>query len=340
MRYKFASSLFKTNLNNIQVKKLLALSTLALMSSAVYAQQTEVQKEKGYIKEMCGCYQVDFEYAETFSDARDYQFHDRYSAHGLEWIFVDEESSDKVVLQHLLIVSDSMIIKHWRQDWLYQNREMLDYKQKLEWEKKKISESEANGTWTQKVYQVDDSPRYEGYATWINTDGKTYWESQVYAPLPRREFTKRSDYNVMLRTNKHKITDKGHVHELDNGKVIRTEEKDSILVWEKGLNTYTKVDDSQCQAARDWWKANREYWVDVRTVWDEVIASNDYINLELKVEDKKLWQRLFALGDEYAASKKYNSAKAKADIRKIINMYLSDKPSSWETASAPKTEKY
>lgn len=322
------------------MKKFISLGLAISATLTLSAQQEKIVKEKGYIKEMCGCYHVDFEYAETFSDAKDYEYHDRYSAHGLEWIFVDEEDDEKVVLQHLLIVSDSMIIKHWRQDWHFQNQVMLEYQKNLEWSKKTISPSESNGTWTQKVYQVDDSPRYEGYANWVDVNGKTYWESMVSAPLPRREFTKRSDYNVMLRNNKHKITEDGHVHELDNGKVIRTEAKDSVLVWEKGMNTYTKVDDSQCQAARDWWTQNREFWLDVRFVWNEVIESSDYINLEWKVEDKKLWQRLFALGDEHMTKKSYNSDKARVDIRKTIELYLSDRPTPWAAASSQQVEKH
>jgi len=321
------------------MKKLFSLSVAALLTSAAFGQNGQVEKEKGYIKEMCGCYKVDFEYAETFSEAKDYEFHDRYDAHGLEWIFVDEESPEKLVLQHLLIVRDTMIIKHWRQDWLYENRDLLTYKKNLEWGKTQLNPEQAEGTWTQKVYQVDDSPRYEGHATWVDVDGKKYWESQVFAPLPRREFTKRSDYNVMLRNNKHKITDYGHVHELDNAKVIRSEEGDSVLVYEKGMNTYTKVDDSRCQAARDWWKNNRQYWVDVRTVWDEVIDENDYINLTMKVEDKKLWERLFALGSEYSEKADYSSEEAREEIRNTIALYLSDEPGPW-TASAEKTEKY
>ena len=308
------------------------LFSLIAFSGVLHAQNTEA--DKASIKKMCGCYKVDFEYAETFSDARDYEFHDRYSAHGLEWIFVDEEEDDKLVLQHLLVAHDTMVIKHWRQDWLYENRDLLEYNKNLEWKKRELSADEAAGTWTQKVYQVDDSPRYQGHATWVHVDGKDYWESQVLAPLPRREFTKRSDYNVMLRTNKHKITSYGHVHELDNAKVIRSENKDSTLVWEKGLNTYTRVDDSKCEAARQWWQTNRDYWVDVRHVWDELIAENDYINLEWKVEDQKLWQRLFALGEEYQQKDSYSSAKARKAIKATITDYLSYKPTPWTTASS------
>jgi len=314
------------------VKKFITLS-LALSFSVAFGQNKK-EADKNNIKEMCGCYEVDFEYAETFSEVKDYEYRDRYTAHGLEWIFADEETEDMVMLQHLLIVSDSMIINHWRQDWHYENTELFAYQRNLEWKKKEIPAEKAKGTWTQKVYQVDDSPRYQGYATWIDVDGRKYWESITDAPLPRREYTTRSDYNVLMRTNHHEITEYGHMHELDDAKVVRTEDKDSILVWEKGRNKYTKVDDSRCTAAVNWWNENREYWVDVRAVWDEVMEENDYINIAQKAENKVLYERLFRLGDELVAEKKYNSKKAQKQIREQIDMHLSSVATPWETAGA------
>lgn len=310
--------------------KYFTLTALFLTSFLPKGDSAKIKQEKTTIKEMCGCYKVDFEYAETFSEVKDYEYRDRYEAHGLEWIFADEESKDKVVIQHLLIVNDSMIIKHWREDWMYQNKSLLEYQHNLEWSKKQLTEKEAAGTWTQKVYQVDDSPRYQGNATWVQIDGKKYWESRTAAPLPRREYTKRSDYNVMMRNNKHKITSSGHLHELDNAKVVRSENKDSVLVWEKGMNTYTKVEDSKCNEAKKWWTANRAYWVDVRTVWDNVIAENQYINLKVKVDNQPLWQRLFALGDDLLAKESYNTKEAQTEILNTINLYLTTTPSEWE----------
>lgn len=55
----------------------------------------------------------------------------------------------------------------------------------------------------------------------IPADGKDYWENKTSSPLPRREYTKRDDYNVMLRGNRHEITDYGWMHEQDNDKMIR-----------------------------------------------------------------------------------------------------------------------
>ena len=64
------------------------------------------------------------------------------------------------------------------------------------------------------------------------------------------------------------------------------------------------------------------------------IAENDYINLEWKVEDQKLWQRLFALGEEYQQKDPYSSAKARKAIKATITDYLSYKPTPWTTASS------
>ena len=273
--------------------------------------------QKALIKEMCGCYEVTFQYAETFTDNPNYQIHEPYSARGLEWIFVDEESPEQLVLQHLLIVGESTVVKHWRQDWLYENTELLTYVKNLEWQKSSISPEQARGTWTQKVWQVDESPRYQGYATWNTLDGGKSWESQVYAPLPRREYTKRSDYNVMLRNNHHRITASGHVHELDNAKLIRHENGDSVLVWEKGMNQYVRVPDERCRLAADWWKDHAQFWRDVRTEWKEIVSSNDYINLSWKIDGERLHSRIFAFQNEILAENSYSSEEVRGRVKEI-----------------------
>ena len=116
-----------------------------------------------------------------------------------------------------------------------------------QWTYTKKPKSEVKGQWTQKVFQVDDSPRYEGSATWVHVDGKSYWENTTTAPLPRREYTQRSDYNVTMRGNRHEITDFGWIHDQDNEKIVRKEgAEDVVIAKEKGYNVYKKVDDSKC----------------------------------------------------------------------------------------------
>ena len=93
------------------------------------------------------------------------------------------------------------------------------------WSYKQLAKEKVSGQWTQKVYQVDDSPRYEGTGTWVYVDGKIYWESTTDAPLPRREYTIRSDYNLTNRTNRHEIVDKVWIHDEDNKKKDLTKSK-------------------------------------------------------------------------------------------------------------------
>ncbi|GAB4021104.1 hypothetical protein GCM10028808_64890 [Spirosoma migulaei] len=263
----------------------LVLAALLLLIGKLLAQTTPRSEDVAAIKGQCGCHEVNFLYAETFAPEKAYVFTDRYTAKGTEWVFVEEESGQagqptKIVIQHLLVISDSMVIKHWREDWLYQNTSLLKFDQNASWKRENLSTTQAKGQWTQKVFEVDDSPRYEGSATWIHVDGRHYWESTVDAPLPRREYTKRTDYNVMRRTNHHEIRPDGYVHEQDNDKIIRSETGDQLLVSEKGVNTYKRTDDKKCQAANYWWANNRAYWADVRTVWNEILSSRDTVAIK------------------------------------------------------------
>lgn len=286
-----------------------------------HAQQSPNPLDITAIKGQCGCHDVEFVYAETFAPDKNYTFKDRYRAKGTEWVFVDEEQPGKLVIQHLLVANDTMVIKHWREDWLFQSASLLRFDQNATWKRVSLSPAQAKGQWTQRVFEVDDSPRYEGSATWIHADGRHYWESTTDAPLPRREYTKRTDYNVMRRTNHHEIRSDGYVHEQDNDKIIRSETGDQLLASEKGLNTYKRTDDAKCRAAQLWWTKNRAYWADVRTVWDEVLVNRDVVALRGQVKGNVLGREL----DELSATTltdSYNSAASRVLIRQTIEKYL------------------
>lgn len=300
------------------MKRLLFL-TLAL-PGLVMAQK---KKDAASIEEMCGCYEVTFNFAETFSPNKDYEFQENYRSHALELVLPIEESKDKIVLQHLLIVRDDMIIKHWRQDWEYQNEDLYQYDHDDTWKYVHLSADAVKGQWTQKVFQVDDGPRYEGSSSWVHVDGKNYWENTTDAPLPRRELEKRSDYNVMERTNRQELTADGWIHIQDNDKILRDADGDAWIASERGENVYVKQEESKCQAARDWWEANKLFWSDVRSIWDEVYASHKTVAINQEVDGKKLYERLFALGEEAQAGT-YDSAKTKEAIRAIIRLHLKD----------------
>lgn len=292
------------------MKRLTILPLLILTFSIHGNAQKKKKQDTEAIKNMCGCYEVTFNFAETFNYSKDslYQPSKTKIDKGLEWAQLVEDNKNKISIQHLLQVGDPSkpyIVKHWRQDWLYENTHFYMFNGDNTWRYVTKPISEVKGQWTQKVYQVDDSPRYEGSSTWVHVDGKSYWENTTDAPLPRREYTKRSDYNITVRGNRHEITEYGWLHDQDNAKVIRENGKEDVLLAkEKGYNTYVKVDDSRCKAAADWWQENQEKWDLVRTKWNHVYNRNKNLALESKVDNKPLYKYLFS--DDYTNTEAIN----------------------------------
>lgn len=274
--------------------------TLFFLFSGITTNAQDKQKQDvDAIKKMCGCHEVTYNFAETFNYSKDslYKPSENKISKGLEWAGLISDQDDKISIQHILQVgnpAEPMVVKHWRQDWLFENRIFYMYNTDNRWNYKKKKKKEVKGQWTQKVYQVDDSPRYEGSGSWVHVDGKSYWENTTSAPLPRREYTKRSDYNLTMRGNRQEITDYGWVHDQDNDKIIRkTGKVDVLIAKEKGFNTYLKVDDSRCEIASKWWKDYIDKWATVRSKWDEVYERNNDLRLETKVNNKLLYEYLF-----------------------------------------------
>ncbi|MEM8846235.1 MAG: DUF6607 family protein [Bacteroidota bacterium] len=258
--------------------------------------QNKQEMDRKAILDMCGCYDITFEYTETFAPEIDYEKKLDYTAAALELALPIMNEDNKISIQHLLVVNDTMVIKHWRQDWEYENQNVFHYDKDNNWVFQTLPAEQVKGQWTQKVFQVDDSPRYSGSATWIHADGKHYWENKSDSPLPRREYTKRSDYNVMKRGNRHEITSYGWLHEQDNDKIVRKDGTDDVLLaQEKGMNTYTKVADEKCQIAKDWWENHKDFWANVRTSWDEVYNREGDLTLHKSVDKKPLFMHFYPM---------------------------------------------
>ena len=294
----------------------LVLTTLNLIA------QNKFDQDREAIKSLAGFYKVTFNYAETFSPNDDYKFHDRHRSSAKEWALILEDSPKKIVIQHLLVMrGDSMIIKHWREDWTYEDSQILAFDKSDTWKKVILSENEVKGKWTQKVYQVDDSPRYQAIGTWVHVDGKHQWQSNSDSPLPRREYTERDDYNVLHRGNTLYLTKTGWMFEQDNKKIIRSEGGDKLLAMEKGLEEFVKVDPKSFGYAQTWWKEQEKFWKDARETWDAVFTENNVIKLSPKVDNKLLYEQFFALGNQ-SVKENWDSTKNKDGIKKIILAYL------------------
>jgi hypothetical protein len=302
------------------MKKIIFL--LALCSSAIsVSAQSKFEQDRQAIKSLAGYYKVTFNYAETFAPDTAYKFHPRYNSSGYEWAIVVEDSPKKIAIQHLLVVGDSMVIKHWREDWVYEQPTILAYEKDNTWKKVTLKAADVKGRWIQKVYQVDDSPRYESIGTWVHVDGRHEWQSKTDSPLPRREFTKRSDYNVLNRGNRIYLTANGWMYEQDNNKVVRGAGGDKIIAQEKGYEEFTKVDEAKFAYAKKWWAGQQGYWADARAAWDNVFAKNASIKLSGKKDGKLLYEQLFALAEK-SEKEKWSSDKNKEETMKVINNYV------------------
>ncbi|MFN3909153.1 MAG: DUF6607 family protein [Flavobacterium sp.] len=289
------------------------LFAVLFLSVSTYSQKTEDEKA---IKAMCGCFEIKFNFAETFKypkDTANYKASKVKHETALEWAELIEDEPGKKSIQHLLIVGKGMIVKHWRQDWLFENTKFYDYNGFEDWKFKTVSKNKVVGQWTQSVFEVDDKPRYTGSSTWIHVDGRTFWENITNAPLPRREYTQRSDYNVTKRTNVHEIVKNGWIHDQDNDKIIRDEKgNDYLLAQEKGHNTYTKVDDSKCESAQKWWRENKDFWKKVRAKWDAEFAKNKDIKLLAELDGKPLYMHL----------QKLKTDASQEEINKVIDSFI------------------
>lgn len=282
------------------------------------------EKERAAIRSLCGCFSVTFNYAETFTNdtLTVKKAHPMDKRSVLEWITPIEQGADKWVLQHILLVPDGTTIKHWREDWVYEQAALWRYDGDKKWHKTPLSASELRGKWMQTVWEVDDAPRYQGAARWLAADGQYFWLNTADAPLPRREYTKRHDYNVLKRTNKIIITPEGWTHEQDNKKIIRkAAHADSLLAEEKGYNIYTRVPDTACMQAQVFWTKEKDvFWKEVRAVWQEEMRQGATLQLQTKVAGKFLSEHLQVLEEQ-----KMSAVARRTAIQKTLRLYIVSK---------------
>ncbi len=278
------------------------VTIVAILTSIV--SNAQAPKDREQINKLCGCFEVDFKYAETFSPDPNYKFHEREETGGTAELALPIEVTDrKVVIQHLLIVGTNTIVKHWREEWTYENPIIWKYKGDRTWVKEKVSPEQVKGKWTQTVWEVADEPRYQGFSQFVNLDGKIIWQNTADAPLPRREYSVRNDYNILRRTNRINLTDSGYLHEQDNQKIVRVNGIDKLLVEEKGHNTYKRINEKECEVAKAYWEKNKNYWSRVRSIWADYINTHDTITLMNKIDNKLLHEYLLDLAKEFGAGK-------------------------------------
>lgn len=298
---------------------------LGCMLAAIIGQSQSplLEADREAILSMKGCHTLIFDFAEIFPE--DSVKSKPYHAKGVEYVKVIENEPDFISLQHLLVINDTMVIKHWRQDWVLNAEKELNYQADKWWEQNPAPKG--TRLWTQKVYQVDDGPRYSGTGQWVHAAGRSYWQGEGDSPLPRREFTKRDDYNVVHRRSHIEITDAGWMFEQDNKKIMRQGQIDKILAFEKGHEEFISREPADCQSAIDYWEEYHDYWSFVRDAWNQIYRNHEKFKIEVVRPEGKLYARLFDLGDSYIKGEK-SREETQEMIKQLISEHLTTPPPS------------
>lgn len=311
--------------------------TLATEASSLWqdlqaADIDKMEKDRRAILAMQGAYRTSFQFIETAGFAQDYKPAQPYFSWGTENIHLLEDRGDFISLQHTLVmyfqqedgaISEPMIMKHWRQDWRYEQKRFHEYSNDNQWSALTLTAAESAGKWVQSVYQVDDSPRYQVAGEWQHGAGFSSWYSEMFTrPLPRREFSVRDDYNMLEGIHQITITPRGWIHEQKNQKLLRENGKDVYLAAETGFDRYERiVSPDLATQANKYWDTTGEYWQAVRNQWNILFSDNPSLTLKKRHEGKKLYEYHFS--DAYALSKETSKIadyqeKAKAIINEFV----------------------
>lgn len=295
------------------------------------------EKDRAAILSLSGDYKASFHFLETMGLFPEHEPVRPYHSWATEQVRILEDDSDFISLQHTLVmyfkqddgtVTEPMVMKHWRQDWTYQDTDIHKYRGASEWERETRSPQSVAGTWSQAVWQVDDSPRYEAIGRWTHEGNRSHWTGEdSWRPLPRREYSVRNDYNVMEGFHRIIITPTGWVHEQNNWKRVAGDAIDTPQYrgHEIGIDRYERITSPDLSKADEYWERTAPYWAIVRQVWKDVYAESDRFSLKRKIEGRSQFEHHFEYAGKLNEGEPWDADAGTAFARKTIENYLGAK---------------
>ena len=316
--------------------------TLATEPSAAWRAVQEpgvakFERDRRAILAMAGGYRTSFDFLETVGFTPGFAPSRPYQSWGTEYIYVVEDTGTFIRLQHLMVmfvadregkVQGPFVQKHWRQDWRYEDTDLHVFIGRNRWVRQERSADEARGHWSQAVFQVDDSPRYEALGEWEHYGNYSAWTSERTArPLPRRETTVRDDYQILEGINRHTLTPTGWVQEEENLKLVLDAQGQPAadtpyLARELGVARYEHVVDFDFSAGDRYWQRSGEFWRDVRAAWARVYAERDTFEYLEEVDGEEMFVPLFEYADRLDNGERYSAAAAAEIISSTFARHL------------------
>ena len=274
---------------------------------------TRLGRDRQAILAMAGSYRTSFDFIETVGFTPNYESRAPYQSWGTERVYVVADEPEFISLQHIIVMhfaaedgtlSEPMVVKHWRQDWQYQDTALHAFQGNGAFERQGLDATATAGTWTQTVYQVDDSPRYEAIGRWTHSHGVSFWQSDDRRrPLPRREFSVRDDYQTLFGSHRITITPHGWTQEEDALKLMLDDRnsprsEQSYLAREAGLSRYDRIVGYDFSAGDDYWRNTGPFWSRVRDYWTALYRNESAFHFVKSVEGIPLFMAMFNMADE------------------------------------------
>jgi hypothetical protein len=293
----------------------------------------KLERDRRAIRAMAGSYRVSFDFLETLGFSAGYQPPRPYFSWGTEHVVILEDRPDFISLQHSLVMyfqneqgetEGPFVMKHWRQDWTHEDQEIHTYQGSLTWQRERSAQPA--GRWSQAVFQVDDSPRYEVMGEWRHEGGLSTWRSDnAPRPLPRREFSVRDDYNVLEGVHEITLSPTGWLHVQNNRKLrIEKDGSPTYVGMEIGVSRYEEITTPDLASAWDTYFARTgDYWKAVREKWSEVLSENDRFTLLPEVNGRKLFEVHFGhAGELEAEDAAVPAAQSTSHARDTIDSFI------------------
>ena len=304
-----------------------ALATLILLgATALVSKADTFEQDRTAILSMAGRFEVNFSFEEIVSLSPGYELKKPYNSQAHELVKVIEDTGKSITLQHLLVVEDITgpeVIKHWAQIWSFEDTMVLNFEGNLTWQPVKLPAAGVKGTWTQFVTQIDDSPRYKAAGKWSHVGDVSTWTSQQSTrPLPRRDASKRKDYDLLVVVNQQMITPEGWVHVQENRKLVKREGEEKFLCLEAGCNSYKRIEDETAkegfEKAEAMWVKTSGFWKEVRHAWADVLNHHEgSVHYTKRLEGKRL---MYEMGE--LAEKSDKEKVQPKEIKTLIQKYL------------------
>ena len=298
---------------------------------------SKFERDRRAILAMAGGYRTTFDFLETVGFTPGFTPSRPYQSWGTEFIYVVEDGGTFIRLQHLMVmfiadregkVQGPFVQKHWRQDWRYEDTDLHVFVGRNRWVHVERTADDTRGHWSQAVFQVDDSPRYEALGEWEHYGSYSAWTSERTArPLPRRETTVRDDYHILEGINRHTLTPTGWVQEEENLKLVLDAQgqpavDEPYLARELGVARYEHVVDFDFSAGDRYWQRSGPFWRDVRAAWGRVYAERDTFEYLENVDGQEMFVPLFEYADRLDNGEPYDAAAAAEVIRSTFARHL------------------